>query len=178
MKRIAKIIATAITILALSLMLGFVSSRTVRAAVTALVTVANTPANPVPATDVGPQQPYLTSCTSTVYYFTNGCGISVPSGKRFVVENVSLYVQGGSNVQLVGAGIIPDANNPPPVIFYINVPISGTMTSEPFNIVSYSVDQPFKTYIGDSSGSCFASFSTFTQTTLVCSLSGYLVDVH
>lgn len=104
MKRIAKITGITATILILTLLLGIVSSRTVRASVTSLiVTIANTSANPVPTLAVdnparqavvittNPINPVVVSgAGSTSAYLSDANGTyTVPAGYRLVIESIS-----------------------------------------------------------------------------------------
>jgi hypothetical protein len=175
MKRIGKIVATSGTILILIVLLGVATSRTVRAAVVTLVTVANTLSNPVPATDVGPQQPYVTSCQNAT---DNGleiaCFTSVPSGKRFVVETVSTYLSVGSGFQPIETEIQIQTGTSFGRVF-INVPFAGDQSNN--NSIFYG-SQSLKGYIENAPGVCFAKFNNVTGGVgIYCSMSGYLVDI-
>jgi hypothetical protein len=94
MKRIAKITGITATILLFTLLLGIVSSRTVRASVTSLiVTIANTSANPVPISDA--REPVLLSCSNnnnSQGQATNACSLNAPAGKRLEIDTVSFFI--------------------------------------------------------------------------------------
>ena len=94
MKRLGRITILTLSIVGLSLILGIATSHTVRAAVSALVTVSNTSANPVPNRDQDnpAQQPFQTTAAvavPAVGYIFNVPLYSVPAGKRAVIEHLS-----------------------------------------------------------------------------------------
>ncbi len=176
MKRIVTIIATTITILTLSLVLGIATSRNVRAAVSALVTVVNTPANPVPVTEVVPAQPFQSSCNSAQPGSDfNGCTISSPAGKRLVIQNVSVrtYVDLGVRVS---AGDVQVTYNGVVVGQYLPVPYAGPLDGNDINETVHELH-----LYGDSgmdSFRCSARYNaTSTYNLIDCAVVGYLVDL-
>jgi hypothetical protein len=88
MKRFGRILILTLSIVGLSLILGIATSHTVRAAVSALVTVTNTSANPVPTQDVDAKNAFQTQLTVT--FGEAPQQISIPSGQRLVVDFVTI----------------------------------------------------------------------------------------
>jgi hypothetical protein len=86
MKRFGRISMLTLGILGLSLAIGLATSRQVRAAVTALVTVANTAANPVPTQSMDAQ----TAFQANVTLGFNSQTVTIPAGQRLVVDFVTI----------------------------------------------------------------------------------------
>ena len=87
MKRLGRISIWTLSILGLSLILAVSTSRTVRAAVTSLVTVANTAANPVPTQAMDAQTAFQVDLTVGF----NGQTVTIPQGQRLVVDFVAIH---------------------------------------------------------------------------------------
>ena len=86
MKRFARPVMLTLSIIGLSLILGIATSHSVRAAVSALVTVSNTSTNPVPVQSVDGKNAFQTQ-------FDMGFGnqqIPIPAGQRLVVDFVTI----------------------------------------------------------------------------------------
>jgi|ERR1035438_929000 hypothetical protein len=86
MKRFGRIFILTLSVVVLSLILGIATSHRVRAAVSALVTVSNTPANPVPVQGVDAKN-------AVQYDLELGLtpqSITIPTGQRLVVDYVSI----------------------------------------------------------------------------------------
>jgi hypothetical protein len=66
MKRAGKVVLMTLGVIGMSLILGITTSREVRAAVSALVTVANTSANSVPTESVDAKNAFQTSFNAWV----------------------------------------------------------------------------------------------------------------
>jgi hypothetical protein len=88
MKRFGRISVLTLSIVGLSLILGIATSRNVRAAVSALVTVSNTLANPVPTQSVDAQNAFQADVTIT---WPNAQSITIPAGQRLVVDFVAIH---------------------------------------------------------------------------------------
>ena len=90
MKRFGKVLGLKLGIIGLSLILGIATSHEVRAAVRALVTVANTSANPVPAQSMDAKNAYQVDLTvSLVSGFLTSQALTIPAGQRLVVDFVT-----------------------------------------------------------------------------------------
>ena len=87
MKRVGRVVVLTLSIIGLSLILGVATSRSVRAAVSALVTVSNTSANPVPNQSVEAKNAFQTRVYLTLS--SNSHQITIPQGQRLVVEFVT-----------------------------------------------------------------------------------------
>jgi len=101
MKRIGKTLLVTLGIVGLSLVLGALTSREVRAAVSALVTVSNTIANPVPV-DTGAKNAFQTSVSLGL----SPQGITIPAGQRLVVEFITISGVAFSNSGPIQPSII------------------------------------------------------------------------
>ena len=86
MKRFFRPLVLTPSIIGLSLILGVATSRNVRAAVSALVTVANTPANPVPTQSVDAKNAFQVDLNLGL----SPQPIAIPVGQRLVVEFVAI----------------------------------------------------------------------------------------
>jgi hypothetical protein len=95
MKRFGKVLVLTLSIIGLSLILGIATSRNVRAAVTALVTVANTSANPVPTQSVDAKNAFQTELSVTTPNVA--LPVAIPSGQRLVIDFISI-VGGASSL--------------------------------------------------------------------------------
>ena len=89
MKRFGKVLVLTLSIIGLSLILGIATSHEVRAAVTALVTVANTSANPVPTQSMDAKNAFQTE----VFVLSAGQlhAVAIPSGQRLVIEYITIF---------------------------------------------------------------------------------------
>lgn len=86
MKRFLRPLVLTLSVIGLSLILGVATSRDVRAAVSALVTVANTAANPVPTQSVDAKNAFQADLTLGL----SSQPIAIPVGQRLVVEFVAI----------------------------------------------------------------------------------------
>jgi len=86
MKRVGRIALLTLSVIGLSLILGVATSRSVRAAVSALVTVSNTPANPVPTQAVDAKNAF----EETLSLGLSPQPISIPAGQRLVVDFITI----------------------------------------------------------------------------------------
>ena len=172
MKRIGRIALLTLSILGLSFVLTLATSHKVRAAVSALVTVSNTAANPVPTQSVDAQNAFQTS-------FTLGFDVvpvTIPSGQRLVIDFVAID------------GAVQSNDGPiQPVIFFNSTLTGGGSGSyvlepgpSPVNIPGTGqvyIAQPTKIYadtLNVSGG--FAGYSpSFFQFTV--NISGHLVPI-
>jgi hypothetical protein len=172
MKRLGRISILTLSIVGLSLILGIATSHTVRAAVSALVTVSNTSANPVPVESVDAKNAFQVD-------FNLGLSpqaIAIPSGQRLVVEFVNASgianslsgpIQPSIILQssLTGGGSANYYLQPGPIA--VNIP----------GVNQLYLAQPVKVYADSLTVSpAFAGFPPFTYTFYV-SLSGHLIPV-
>lgn len=88
MKRFGRISILTLSIVGLSLILGIATSHTVRAAVSALVTVSNTSANPVPVESVDAKNAFQTQLLVT--FGEDPQQVTIPVGQRLVVDFVTI----------------------------------------------------------------------------------------
>jgi hypothetical protein len=88
MKRLGRISILTLSVIGLSLILGIATSHTVRAAVSALVTVTNTPANPVPIQSVADKNAFQVQYT--VSFAEDPQQVAIPTGQRLVVDFVTI----------------------------------------------------------------------------------------
>jgi hypothetical protein len=86
MKRAGRVLVFTAGIIALSLILGVATSHSVRAAVSALVTVANTAANPVPTQSVDAKNAFQADLTMGF----GSQNVAIPAGQRLVVDFVAV----------------------------------------------------------------------------------------
>jgi hypothetical protein len=112
MKRIGRIALLTLSILGVSFILTLATSHKVRAAVSALVTVSNTSANPVPTQSVDAENAFQTSFTLG---FDN-VPITIPSGKRLVID----FVEVNGFAQPTAGPVQPD------IIFYSTLTGGGS----------------------------------------------------
>ena len=172
MKRLGRISVLTLTIIGLSLVVGLVTSRQVRAAVSALVTVSNTSANPVPTESVDASN----AIEYEVQIGFNSQSIPIPAGKRLVVDFVTVH------------GVVNSLSGPiqPDVLLQssLNGGASSTFTLEPgpspVNITGENqlyLAQPVKVYADTLSVSgAFAGYDPDTFI-LIVSISGHLVPI-
>lgn len=84
-----------------ALVIGLAAPKTVRAVVSALVTVANTSANPVPVSNINEPalEAYQDFCRVDLS-ITNGCDFqTVPAGKRLVIQDADISLAVASGVR-------------------------------------------------------------------------------
>jgi hypothetical protein len=108
MKRFGKVLVLTLSIIGLSLILGIATSHEVRAAVTALVTVANTSANPVPAQSVDAKNAYQVRVVvgmDLLGNFRPPQVLTIPAGQRLVVDFVTAH---GFAPPPAGAAVQPE----------------------------------------------------------------------
>jgi hypothetical protein len=172
MKRIGRIALLTLSILGVSFVLTLATSHKVRAAVSALVTVSNTSANPVPTQSVDAENAFQTSVTLG---FDN-VPITIPSGKRLVVD----FVEIDGIAQSAGGPIQPD------IMFYSSLNGGGSASyylqpaPSPVNIPGEGLvylAQPVKIYADTLSVSGgFAGYTpSFFQ--FAVNISGHLVPI-
>jgi hypothetical protein len=153
-----------------------IAPRAVHAVVSTLVTVANTPANPVYVDEAGPQQPFQQRCESigSAGSFSNSCTIAVPSGKLLVVKTVSLMVGTDPGVT-VGFGEVAASLGGGNEVFRLNVPSGGR---DAFGFGQNQVTQKLDAYSdSDLPFNCGVVLSGPTQVNdFTCTVSGYLVN--
>jgi hypothetical protein len=121
MKQIGRIALLTLSIIGVSFILTLATSNKVRAAVSALVTVSNTAANPVPNRDQDnpAQQPFQQIAQPD----TRGTGqtraetdFTVPAGKRLVIEYVSAGIAAGNG----SVAVETTAGGNPAAYYFIN----------------------------------------------------------
>jgi hypothetical protein len=172
MKRFGRISILTLSIVGLSLMLGIATSHTVRAAVSALVTVSNTSANPVPVESVEAKNAFQAD-------FNLGLtpqAIAIPSGQRLVVDYVSLSgiadsLSGPIQPSIILQSSLSGSGN---ASFYLQ-PAPTAVNIPGANQLYFA--QPVKVYADSLTVSpAYAGFSPFTFTFNVA-ISGHLIPV-
>jgi hypothetical protein len=161
-----------LSVIGLSLVLGIVTSRDVRAAVSALVTVANTSANPVPAQSMDAKNAFQVDLQMGL----TPQAVTIPAGQRLVVEYVTI------------SGIANSLNGPiqPSLILQSSLNGGGSASyylqpgPTPVNIPGanqLSFSQQVKVYADTLTVSpAYAGFAPFTYT-FTMSISGHLVPI-
>lgn len=86
MKRFGKVLVLTLSVIGLSLVLGIATSRSVRAAASALVTVSNTSTNPVPTESVDAKNAFQQQISLGL----SAQQIAIPAGQRLVVDFVAI----------------------------------------------------------------------------------------
>jgi hypothetical protein len=172
MKRFGRISILTLSIVGLSLILGIATSHRVRAAVSALVTVSNTAANPVPVQGVDAKN-------AVQYDLALGYGsqpVPIPSGQRLVVDFVTINGVAQSLSGPIQPSIIfqSSLNGGSPTNFYLEPGPS------PVNIPGENqlyLAQPLKVY----ADSLYVSggFAGFDPSTFIfnVAISGHLVPI-
>lgn len=153
----------------LALLLAVLAPKATRAVAAALVQITNTAATPVPTSDVSPLQPFEQTCDTTQQIV---CQISIPAGKRLVVQTVSFEVLTAPGVVVTLAAV----NTTAPEAAFFTVPVVFTGTANGNNF--HTGTQSLRIY-EDTSLSCVTILSDpgLTSFDLSCSVSGYLVNI-
>ena len=172
MKRFGKVLVLTLGIIGLSLILGIATSHEVRAAVSALVTVANTAANPVPIQSVDAKNAFQTDFNLLL----SPQPVAIPVGQRLVVEFVSI-----SGIANSLSGAIQ-----PSIILQSSLSGGGSASyylqpgPTPVNIPGTNqlyFAQPVKVYADNLTVSpAYAGFAPYTFTFNVA-ISGHLIPV-
>jgi len=102
MKRIGRIALLTLSILGFSFVLTLATSHKVRAAVSALVTVSNTAANPVPTQSMDAQTAFQTNFTLGF----DDVPVTIPAGQRLVIDFVAVNGVAQSNSGPIQPSII------------------------------------------------------------------------
>jgi hypothetical protein len=172
MKRIGRIALLTLSIIGISFVLTLATSHKVRAAVSALVTVSNTAANPVPTQSMDAQNAFQTDITVGF----NSQDITIPSGQRLVIDFVAI------------SGVVQSPSGPvqPSVIF--NSTVNGGPLAQyflqpgpsPVNLPGENqlyLAQPVKIYADALNVS--GAFAGYTPNfySLNVSISGHLVPI-
>ena len=172
MKRFLRPLVLTLSVIGLSLILGVATSRDVRAAVSALVTVANTAANPVPTQSVDAKNAFQADLTLGL----SSQPIAIPVGQRLVVEFVAI------------SGIANSLSGPiqPSIILQSSLNGGGNASyylqpgPTPVNIPGANqlyLAQPVKVYADTLYvAPAYAGFAPFTYTFNVA-ISGHLIPV-
>jgi hypothetical protein len=172
MKRLGRISVMTMGIIALSLILGLATSHGVRAAVSALVTVANTPANPVPTQDVEARNAFQAE-------FETGFGstpVTIPAGQRLVVDFVTINGEVNSLTGPIQPSVIfqSSINGGPTVNYYLQ-PAPNPVPLPQENQLYLA--QPVKIYADTLTlGAAFAGFAPNFYALRV-SISGHLIPI-
>jgi hypothetical protein len=176
MKRIPKILFLTLGLLGLSLVLSLTTSRNVRAAVSALVTVVNSPA----------QQPFQQSVGVSISNgsFSSGSvtAFTVPSGKRLILETVEFHTQVPSPEQVIVAEVQMNAAGGQvffaiPVSFQGTIPVFNGVTSE--KKTNYAGLHPASFFAdpGTNVEVDFVRSAASEEVTGIFDFAGYVVDV-
>jgi hypothetical protein len=172
MKRFGRIAVLTLSVIGLTLVLGIATSRGVRAAVSALVTVSNTPANPVPTQGVEEKNAFQVG-------FNLGLTpqvIAIPAGQRLVVEYVAISgiadsLSGAIQPSIILQSSLTGVGN---ASFYLQ-PGPTPVNIPGANQLYFA--QPVKVYADSLSVSpAYAGFAPFTYTFNVA-ISGHLVPI-
>jgi hypothetical protein len=172
MKRFGKVFVLTLSIIGLSLILGIATSHEVRAAVSALVTVANTSANPVPTQSMDAKNAFQSN-------FTLGLSsqpVAIPVGQRLVVEYVTISGIADSLSGPIQPSIILQSslNGGASASYYLQ-PGPTAVNIPGANQLYFA--QPVKVYADTLNvAPAYAGFAPFTYTFNV-SISGHLVPV-
>lgn len=172
MKRIGRIALLTLSILGFSFVLTLATSHKVRAAVSALVTVSNTAANPVPTQSMDAQNAFQTDISVGF----NSQNITIPSGQRLVVDFVEINGVVQSNSGPVQPSVIFDStlNGGPQASYYLEPGPS------PVNIPGENqlyLAQPVKIYADTLNVSGAYAGYTPSFYSLNVSISGHLVPI-
>jgi hypothetical protein len=96
---------------------------------------------PVSVGDVVPTQPYQATCVSSLTFKDdiNSCDITVPDGKRLVVQTISIHAGVDVGVRVAQADVHTNNVDGSEPVLWMNVPVTGTLTSESFSQVTQDV---------------------------------------
>jgi len=175
MKRIGNVLMLTLSLLGLALVLGVAMSHSVRAAVSTLVTVSNTTANPAATLDAdrATRIPYSSTSFSpfgTGQCFSGNCNFffsAAPAGYRLVVENVNAYLSVTGTHAPVGY-LVAGAESFRGVSGIANAN-DGAIINQP--IVAY-----FEPSDGTPQFTVFADFGAAASAGQYATLTGYLID--
>jgi hypothetical protein len=172
MKRLGKFAVLTLSVIGLGLILGVATSRDLRAAVSALVTVSNTSANPVPAQLMDAKNAFQANLTMGL----STQNIAIPPGQRLVVEYVSISGIANSLSGAIQPSIILESS----LTGGLNANYYLQPGPSPVNIPGANqlyLAQPVKVYADSLTvAPAYAGFAPFTYTFNVA-LSGHLVPV-
>lgn len=175
MKQAFKRILLAIgTIGAVAMLLALAAPKATHALVAALVQVTNTSSNPVPVTEVGGLQPFQAECFADASGFdTPDCFVSVPPGKRLVLQMVSVFGVVDSGVGVRNADVQYVGGASPHELQFDLAFTTATATRNTF-----ARSQPMTAYVDpDSSLHCVIFESAASNVNFFnCSFVGYLVN--
>jgi hypothetical protein len=173
MNLIRKSISLLGSITLLALLLVALAPRAAHGVAAALVQVANSSANPVPTSDVAPLQPYLSSCFAATPPADSEavCGITVPAGKRLVVQSVGISAVTGTGGRVVTAQLIATVSGNE-VSFPVVVPYVISLSGADYSTSS----QALRLY-SDGELDCFLSYNSGNAADATCVVSGYLVNL-
>ena len=174
MKKVRTVLLTFGGIFLAALLIAALAPRATRAVAAALVQVANTSANPVPVTDVGPLQPFTARCTNTVANVSFvDCSVAVPAGKRLVLQMVSLTALIDNSNTVVTASVqYFSQGNPEGLEFDL------TRTGTFVGLATFVRAQPVTAYVDSGSNvDCTIQEDLVgTNNTISCTLVGNLVN--
>jgi hypothetical protein len=171
MQRIA--VGVSCTLLVM-LSIDLVAPRVVHAVAAALVQVTNTASNPVPTLNANYATAYVANCGNIAVpnETFNGCQISVPAGKRFMIQTVSMIEDFDSGVVVTDNEMLTDLQNE----FYMQPLRTNTDSTTPFPFNQSNVIQDLHAF-ADSFVNCRVDYNTGTRDDILnCTVSGYLVD--
>jgi hypothetical protein len=171
MKRLGRISVLTLSIIGLSLILGIATSHSVRAAVSALVTVTNTSANPVPTQSVDAQNAFQTQLTAT--FAEAPQQVAIPPGQRLVVEFVTITGDVFSPGVTQPVVILGSSLNGGGSASYYFSPVQTAVTGG----LQSSMAQPVKVYADALLVSAGYAGATPTGFTLSVAISGHLVPI-
>lgn len=178
MKQLRTVLSTLGGIFLAALLIAALAPKAARGVAAALVLVANTPANPVPVTDVGERQPFQTNCSSSQPGFlVVQCSVTVPAGKRLVLQIVSAQaiVDSGATVK---DAFVEFANGPNSAALLFD--LAQTQFGVRGGTSVFVRAQPVTAYVDPGSnlicGVEEAGIVPFNVNSINCNFVGYLVN--
>lgn len=163
-----------------AVLLSLAAPKAAHGLVAALVQITNTPANPVPVTEVAIRQPYTFSCIAQSANGAAVCAIAVPAQERFVVQTASALIttlDQPTEVSLqVGSSVLNQS-----VQYTLNMPAIGSDIS---GLHKFGATQPLAIFMDSDDSTpgvnyCQANIAIAGAAVvgLSCTLSGYLVNI-
>ena len=134
---------------------------------------------PVTVGDVAPTQPYQASCDSSLNFSDNinECFITVPAGKRLIVQTLSIHADADPGVRVSQAAVTTFDSSGVPTILWMNMPFTGTFPCACGDVSQ--VTQDVHLYVDGGSNLIFELlYNTDTaRNNLRATVIGYLVNM-
>jgi len=174
MNYVRKVLSSLGGIFLTALLIAALAPKAARGVAAALVQVVNPTLNPVNVSE-SQANVFVATCDSISRAVAgNSCSISVPAGKRFVVQTVSFLAQTNPGVRVTFAELKANVNGVSSFLEFA-VPFSANDGAFDNSVASGEV----RFYAdGNNSGQlgCILNFSNVTNGDIVCRAVGYLVD--